>query len=188
MTNIEDRLILVDMIDREIGSCSKMETHMKGLLHRAFSVFVFRGNELLIQKRAAGKYHSGGKWANSCCSHPRRGEQLADAVSRRLKEECGINPCTCDDAESKDRIFEAGAFVYRAVFENGLCEYEYDHVFVMEHDGFVRNPEEAEEMKYVSIDWLLEDMIINPDAYAPWFITALPIALDYREKHRQPVK
>lgn len=182
---MEDNLILVNMNDEEIGTCGKMETHEKGLLHRAFSIFVFSRNpesgkidRLLIQKRAAGKYHSGGKWANSCCSHPRSGENLHDAAARRLPEETGITIERCP-------VIEEGSFIYRAEFDNGLVEYEYDHVLtgVVKREAadvdvdFTRNPDEAEEMLFIDVDQLVEDVINSPEKYAPWFITALPIAM-----------
>lgn len=178
---MEDKLILVNLKDEEIGTCGKMETHRKGLLHRAFSIFVFCKNpetgkvdKLLIQKRAAGKYHSGGKWANSCCSHPRVGESLAAASARRLPEETGISIERCP-------LIEAGSFVYRAEFENGLTEYEYDHVLIGVLQGdedYSRNPEEADEMKFVPLEQLIDDVKNSPEKYAPWFITALPMAMN----------
>ena len=168
----EDQLVLVDYDDREIGSCGKLETHKKQLLHRAFSVFIFNGDEVIIQKRAAGKYHSAGLWANTCCSHPRCGEEIGDAVRRRLKEEAGIE---CG-------VTEAGAFIYYARFDNGLCEYEYDHVFIGEYDGaYCANPEEAEEMISISIEDLKSDIEDHPEKYAAWFFTALNIALRAKE-------
>lgn len=172
---MSERLVLVDLNDCRTGICEKLETHRKGLLHRAFSLFVFDGDMLLIQKRAAGKYHSGGLWANSCCSHPRDGEKLEDAIYRRLKEETGIDGESC-------RMREAGSFVYRAEFHGGMTEYEYDHVFIGEYHGeFSRNPEEAEEMKFVKVEEIAEDVEKNPSKYAPWFITALPIAIAGRK-------
>ncbi len=166
--NSENDLILVDMDDRQIGFGEKLQVHQKGLLHRAFSVILFDGNRLLIQRRAEGKYHSAGLWANTCCSHPRRGQTLSEAAHMRLYEECGIR-----DAE----IREAGSFVYRAVFQNGLTEYEYDHVFVGTYNGaFEANPEEIAEMKYVPLTELKQDMLTHPEQYAVWFFTALKIA------------
>ena len=191
---MEDKLILVNLNDEEIGTCGKMQTHQEGRLHRAFSAFIFwqdpedahessKNCKLLIQKRAQGKYHSGGKWANSCCSHPRHGEDLRDAVFRRLPEETGMDASICV-------LREEGSFVYRAEFANGLSEYEYDHVFTglvtsksSDIDGlFERNPEEADEMRFVDIDCLCQDVLDSPDKYAPWFITALPIALKRLQK------
>lgn len=169
--NREKDLILVDLDDRPIGCGEKTEVHQKGLLHRAFSVFLFDGDSLLIQRRAEGKYHSAGLWANTCCSHPRRGQTLSEAAQMRLYEECGIR-----DTE----VREAGSFVYRAVFQNGLTEYEYDHVFVGTYSGaFVPNPEEISEMKFVPLAELKQDIITHPEQYAVWFFTAFKIAEDW---------
>ena len=165
---MEDQLILVNYDDEEIGSMGKLEVHQKHLLHRAFSVFIFNGDKVIIQRRADHKYHSGGKWANTCCSHPRAGETLEEAVLRRLKEEAGIE---CP-------VKEAGSFIYYAPFDDGLTEYEYDHVFVGEFDGaFTPDPEEAQEMKAVDVKWLKGDIEAHPEKYAPWFFPALRIAL-----------
>ena len=166
--NRENDLILVDLDDRVIGYGEKMEVHRKGLLHRAFSVFLFHGDRLLIQQRAAGKYHCGGLWVNTCCSHPHAGQLLQDAVQQRLMEECGITGVS---------LREAGCFVYRAVFPNGLTEYEMDHVFVGEYEGaFSPDPGEIAELRYVPLAELKKDMITNPEKYAPWFFTAIGIA------------
>ena len=197
----EDQLILVDEQDRQVGTCGKMEAHERALLHRAFSIFVFSAQKLLIQKRAAGKYHCAGIWANSCCSHPRDGEELHEAVRRRLPEETGITVGR-DGAAPEEigitvgggsiavpELREAGSFIYKAEFDNGLTEHELDHVFVGEmspedaarYDGAtMRNPDEADEMLFVDIDWLQQDMKSAPEKYAPWFIKSLPIALDAR--------
>ena len=166
--NRENDLILVNLDDRETGYGEKTEVHRKGLLHRAFSVFLFHGNRLLIEQRAAGKYHCAGLWANTCCSHPHAGQSLRDAVLQRLMEECGITGVT---------VREAGSFVYRAVFPNGLTEYEVDHVFVGEYAGaFSPAPDEIAELRYVPLAELKEDMAANPEKYAPWFFTAIGIA------------
>lgn len=168
----EERLILVNYLDEAIGEADKLETHKKGLLHRAFSVFLYQDNKLLIQKRAAGKYHSAGLWANTCCSHPRIGEKLNEAVERRLKEEAGI---ICS-------VKELGSFVYREVYRD-LSEYELDHVYIGEYSGeFWPNPEEIEEMKYVDMDELADDMVASPDKYAAWFLTAFPMVYGYLKK------
>lgn len=158
-------VVLVDFNDNEIGVCEKMEAHEKGLLHRAFSVFLFRGDELLLQKRASHKYHCGGLWTNTCCSHPAPSESVEDAAVKRLKEELDI------DAKS---ISEIHSFVYRAAFDNGLTEYEFDHVLIGEYDGeFAMNPEEVDDVRWVNIGNLLADVCNNPQRYTPWFITAL---------------
>jgi isopentenyl-diphosphate delta-isomerase len=162
---VEDRLILVDIYDNPIGSMGKLETHQKSLLHRAFSVFLYHEDKLLIQQRSFGKYHSAGLWANTCCSHPREGEKLADAVARRLEQEAGIS---CETEE----LF---SFVYHAEYSNGLCEYEYDHVFIGEYDGgWKANPEEIAQMKWITIEELEKDLLENPRNYAKWFLIAAP--------------
>lgn len=172
---MEDCLILVNYKDEQIGEAYKMEAHQKGLLHRAFSVFLYNGDKLLIQKRAAGKYHSAELWANTCCSHPRAGEELTAAVRRRLMEETGIQ---CP-------VRHLTSFVYRAVFGE-LTEYELDHVFVGEYGGkFCCNREEAEELKYVDMDELAKDMVRNPQKYAAWFITAFPFVYSYIREQKE---
>ncbi len=165
----EDRLILVDIRDRQTGEAGKLEVHRRGLLHRAFSVFLHSEGKLLIQRRAAGKYHSAGLWANTCCSHPRVGEALEDAVRRRLREEAGVS-CPVTHLDS---------FVYREDFGE-LSEYELDHIFVGEYGGaFVCNREEAEDMRYVDMEELAEDVCRYPQRYAAWFLTAFPMVYRY---------
>src|SRR4030042_2763439 len=123
---VMEKIILVDENDREIGTEEKLKTHEQGKLHRAFSIFVFNSKgELLLQRRAKGKYHSGGLWTNTCCSHPREGEKLEEAVHRRLKQEMGLD---CP-------LKEAFSFIYKVRFENGLFEHELDHVFIGRVDG-----------------------------------------------------
>ena len=192
---MEDQLILVDEQDRDTGSCGKMEAHERGLLHRAFSIFIFRKAlldnpdgtrtfhiQLLIQQRAAGKYHSAGLWANSCCSHPRAGESLEEATARRLPQETGY---TVEDLNGP--LEEKGAFLYKAEFENGLTEHEFDHVFVgwLAEDRLDRlplpDPEEASEMKFVDVEEIMMDVLKNPAKYAAWFMPALLIATDGEE-------
>lgn len=184
---MEDQLILVDEQDRETGVCGKLEAHEKGLLHRAFSIFIFRRiladnpdgtrtfhNQLMMQKRAAGKYHSAGLWANSCCSHPRMGETVETAAERRLPEETGLSA----------ELEETGAFVYKADFSNGLTEHEFDHVlvgWVDETQTPYPNPEEAEEMVFADVENVMKDVLQNPGRYAAWFMPALLIATDGQE-------
>jgi len=165
----EERLILVDLDDCPVGEAGKLEVHQKGLLHRAFSVFLYHEGKMLIQQRAEGKYHSAGLWANTCCSHPRAGETLEQAVRRRLAEEAGI-VCKVEHLDS---------FVYREVFGE-LSEYELDHVFVGDYGGdFIRNPLEAQEMKYVDMKELAADIRVRPQRYAAWFLTAFPMVYRY---------
>ena len=168
---MEDKLILVNYLDEEIGSAYKLEAHKKALLHRAFSIFIFNGDKLLIQKRADNKYHSGGLWANTCCSHPRVNETIKEATTRRLEFECGI----------KTELKEVGSFIYHTAYDNGLSEYEYDHVFVGEYAGELRiNKDEIAQIKEVDLEWLLEDIVNNPFNYASWFKTALEIVIRNR--------
>ena len=158
---MQEKIILVDKDDNEIGTMEKLEAHKKGLLHRAFSVCIFNTKgEILLQKRAKHKYHSGGLWTNTCCSHPRPGETIAGAALRRLREEMGI---LCD-------LNEIGHLVYKAPFENGLTEHEYDHILVGFYDKDpVLNPEEAGDFKWVHPDMLRADMKKYPDRYTYWF-------------------
>ena len=171
---MNEELILVDALDHEIGSEEKWNTHKKGLLHRAFSIFIICEKGILLQKRNSGKYHSGGLWTNTCCSHPRKGEGLGDAVHRRLLEEVGF------DTE----LTEIGSFIYRAVFENGLTEYEYDHVFVggYNEEMILPNPEEIEEMEWVTAEILNDRLTSHPEQFTAWFLTAAPMVLRYMKE------
>jgi isopentenyl-diphosphate delta-isomerase len=156
-----EKVILVNEQDEPIGEMEKMEAHQKGLLHRAFSVFIFNDqNELLLQKRAQSKYHSGGLWSNSCCSHPRTGESAEVAGMRRLNEEMGfIVPL--------EAVF---SFIYKAELDNSLTEYELDHVLIGRfNDTPAINLEEVEDWKYIDLDSLTSDMTKNPDNYTEWF-------------------
>ncbi|WP_029034937.1 isopentenyl-diphosphate Delta-isomerase [Salinimicrobium terrae] len=157
----EEQVILVNENDEQIGLMPKMEAHEKALLHRAFSVFVFNDrNELMIQQRALGKYHSPGLWTNTCCSHQREGESNIEAGKRRLQEEMGFS------TDLKDTI----SFIYKAPFDNGLTEHEYDHILVGHYNNEPDlNPEEAHAYKWMSLENLKEDMKRNPDIYTEWF-------------------
>jgi len=193
---LEDQLILVDEQDRETGQTGKLEAHEKGLLHRAFSIFLFRrvlldnpdGTrtfhvQLLIQQRAEGKYHSAGLWANSCCSHPRAGEGLQEAAERRLPEETGYR---LEDLEG-ETLEEKGAFLYRAEFDNGLTENEFDHVLTgwLKQDRLDKapapDPEEAAQMEFADVTEVMGDVLKGPGKYAAWFLPALLIATDGEE-------
>ncbi len=154
-------IITVDDMDRETGHMEKLEVHKRGILHRAFSVMIFNHEgEVLLQKRAKEKYHSPGLWSNACCSHQRVGETLAEAVSRGLLEELGII-CHCRE------VFQ---FQYRVEFDNSLIEHEIDHVFFDQYDGKVLpNKEEVEEIQWIELDKLSEDMKEHPERYTYWF-------------------
>lgn len=156
-----EEVILVDNNNNELGTMEKLEAHEKGLLHRAFSIFVFnKDGELLLQKRNSSKYHSGGLWSNTVCSHPRQGESYDEAVHRRLKEEMGFD-CELD---------QLSCIVYKAKFDNGLTEHEYDCVFRGKYEGEITpDPEEVEDFKWTYIEDLKKDMKNSPEKYTYWF-------------------
>lgn len=156
----DNLLILVDANDKVTGFRNKLEVHQHGLLHRAFSVFIFNSKgELLLQKRDVSKYHSGGLWTNTCCSHPLKNEELSIAVKRRLKEEMGID-CQTD--------FQF-TFIYKAEVGNGLTEHELDHVFFGYSDEFPKlNLNEASDWKYISKKDLENEIKNNPVNYTAW--------------------
>lgn len=162
---MSERVILVDARDNAIGTADKLDAHREGRLHRAFSVFVFnhRG-EMLLQRRAKGKYHSGGLWSNTCCSHPRPGEATAEAAKRRLSEEMGFS-CALDTVS---------AIVYRADVGNGLVEYEYDHLLVGRWSGSPDpDPGEVEDWRWIATDTLLVEVAKHPRRFTYWFRVAL---------------
>lgn len=157
---MEEQVILVNEADVEVGTMGKMEAHQLGILHRALSVFIFNNKgELLLQQRAANKYHSPGEWTNTCCSHPRPSETTKDAAIRRLQEEMGI---------TSDLTF-AFDFTYQTPFSNRLIEHEFDHVFVGQSDDLpVINPLEVADYRYIKLTDLKEDLIKNPQRYTVW--------------------
>ena len=158
---MQEQVILVDRLGREIGVEEKLKAHREGKLHRAFSVFVFNAQGgLLLQKRAETKYHSGGLWTNTCCSHPRPGETYHCAAKRRLNEEMGFD---CE-------LTALFSFIYYAKLENNLFEHELDHVFVGRFDGQpIPNPDEVGDWKWMQIDELKRDVRENPRHYTYWF-------------------
>jgi isopentenyl-diphosphate Delta-isomerase len=157
----EERIILVDDHDRQLGVMEKLEAHERGALHRAFSVFLYTSDgRVVLQRRARGKYHSGGLWTNACCGHPRPGEEVREAAQRRLFEEMGIR------CELQFR-FE---FQYRAALDNGLVEHEIDHVFTGVFDGTpVIDPDEVESWSALSMEELRERVRREPDTFTAWF-------------------
>jgi isopentenyl-diphosphate delta-isomerase len=157
-----DEVILVDEDDKQIGISEKLEAHQSGgKLHRAISIFIFSPKgEMLLQQRAKSKYHCGGLWTNTCCSHPRPGEETEAAAHRRLKEEMGID---C-------KLFEIHSFIYKTDFENGLTEHEFDHVLVGTFDGEPTiSREEAENWKWETVEAVRNDIREHPEKYTYWF-------------------
>lgn len=165
------QVILVDEHDNHIGEMEKMEAHHKGLLHRAFSVFIFNSRgEMLLQQRAMEKYHSGGLWTNACCSHPNPGEPTDEAATRRLREELNF-------VVPIEKIFD---FTYRAEFENGLTEHEFDHVYYgIYNDEVNYNRSEVMDYCYRSIDDIQEDLKSNPGKYTAWFRIVFPRVVEW---------
>jgi len=157
-----EQVILVDKHDNETGVAEKMQAHREGLMHRAFSVFLFNNSgELLLQQRAFHKYHSGGLWTNTCCSHPRPNEETLEAAYRRLQEEMGIADC---------ELTKAFDFIYFAELDDDLKENEFDHVFIGKWNGIpVVNADEVADYKWIAPSTLLADVEVNPKAYTFWF-------------------
>ena len=170
----EEKVILVDKNDNQVGLMPKLEAHEKGLLHRAFSIFVFNSRyELLLQKRASSKYHSGGLWTNTCCSHPREGEEILDAAKRRLIEEMGIDT-------SLRKVHD---FIYKAELDNDLTEHEFDHVlYGIYNEDPIINEDEADDFKWIDMDSLNEDIKTNGNNYTIWFKIAFEYFYNYLKK------
>ncbi|MFK7900358.1 MAG: isopentenyl-diphosphate Delta-isomerase [Cyclobacteriaceae bacterium] len=161
----EELVVLVNEQDVPVGMIPKLEAHQKGLLHRAFSVFIFNNNkELLLQRRALEKYHSPGLWTNTCCSHQRPNESTLDAAHRRLKEEMGFD-CELEVVSS---------FVYKTPFDNGLTEHEYDYVLIgLYNDVFSFNKDEVAEYEYKSLDLIKKEIQSQPNKFTSWFKIAI---------------
>lgn len=156
-----ESVVLVNENNQEVGVMDKQEAHVKGLLHRAFSIFIFNNEgQLLLQQRALHKYHSGGLWTNTCCSHPKPGELTLDAAHRRLQEEMGFD---CE-------LTEKFSFVYKAEFENGLTEHELDFIYTGTYNANpLLNFAEANCYKWMSLEEVKTDMHVNPNKYTAWF-------------------
>lgn len=164
-------VVLVDENDNEIGIQEKIKAHKDAKLHRAFSIFIFNSEgEMLLQQRACDKYHSGCLWTNATCSHPRPGENIEQAAHRRLQEEMGF------DTE----LTKSFDFIYKAEFDQGLTEHEFDHVFLGQYDGPIKlNAEEAEDYKWIDLNTLKKEIKDNPDRYTVWFRIALDRVLNF---------
>ncbi len=168
---IKKQVILVDENDSPRGTMEIIEAHRKEELHRAFSIFVFNSKgELLLQRRAVDKYHSGGLWTNTCCSHPLLEENLQESVNRRLYEEMGF---TCD----LENVFH---FIYKAKLDNGLTEHELDHVFIGYSNEYPKiNIHEVAEWKYMPLSEIQQHMKLNPKHYTAWFKIIFTKVLEY---------
>ena len=162
----EAEVILVDESDQPVGFAGKLEAHQRGLLHRAFSIFIFNSKgEMLLQQRAPDKYHSGGLWSNACCSHPLPGETTSGAAQRRLLEEMGI-------VTPLEKIFD---FIYKAAFDNGLTEYEFDHVFAGNYEGdFIANENEVMNSSFQKIPDIENALVSAPEKFTVWFRIIFP--------------
>jgi isopentenyl-diphosphate delta-isomerase len=170
-----EQVILVDVDDCEIGVMEKMEAHKQAVLHRAFSVFLFNPQgKMLLQQRALTKYHSAGLWTNTCCSHPRPGEKLDDAVTRRLMEEMGITA----------KVSKAFDFIYQAELPDHLNEHEFDHVFIGNYDDEVRpNHLEVANFVYQSIEEVAANLQSHPEKYTVWFKIAFPKVVEWYQSN-----
>lgn len=172
-----EQVILVTEADEEIGFMEKMEAHEKAILHRAFSVFIFNSSgEMLLQQRASEKYHSANLWTNTCCSHPRPGETVSQAASRRLQEEMGF----------QTPLQKAFDFVYKAPFDNGLTEHEFDHVFVGMYEGHIEaNPLEVQAHAFRNFESIEAMIQSQPEQFTSWFLIAFPkVKAWWQEKYR----
>lgn len=162
----EPEVILVNESDQQIGLMPKMEVHQKGLLHRAFSVFIFdTDGKMLLQQRSSEKYHGAHLWTNACCSHPYPTENVEQAAQRRLNEELGF----------VTELHEIFSFTYRAEVENNLIEHEYDHVFAGEYENEIQpNPHEVMNFRFEAMQKIKEDIYLHPEKFTSWFKIAFP--------------
>jgi len=179
---MNDQIILVNEANQAIGMSNKLIAHQQGLLHRAFSVFILRNNndkvEILLQQRQVSKYHSGGLWTNTCCSHPPPNEPILRAAEKRLQQEMGFT----------SNLKEIGSFIYKANFDNGLVEHEFDHVLIgyTELTDFQVNPTEVMNTRWVELTALTQHINTAPQQYTPWLLQATKIVQAYLfqvEKH-----
>jgi isopentenyl-diphosphate delta-isomerase len=171
----EEKVILVNELDEQIGLMPKLEAHEKAILHRAFSVFVLNDKkEIMLQQRAHQKYHSPLLWTNTCCSHQREGETNIQAGNRRLFEEMGFNT----------ELKELFHFIYKAPFDNGLTEHELDHVMIGYYSGKPEiNTAEVEDWKWMKIEDIKSDMFLNPEIYTVWFKIIFDEFYHFLEEH-----
>ncbi|MBC7830100.1 MAG: isopentenyl-diphosphate Delta-isomerase [Chitinophagaceae bacterium] len=171
---VKEQVILVNESDDQVGTMEKMEAHQQPVLHRAFSVFIFNTKgEMLLQKRAAHKYHSAGLWTNACCSHPRPGESIQMAAVRRLEEEMGFST-------KLEKTFD---FIYKASFGNGLHEFEFDHVFTGNYnEQIMPDPDEVSDFCFMEMDAIQASLDSDPGKYTAWFAIAFPKIADWKKQ------
>lgn len=174
-----EEVILVTEGNEPIGRMEKMEAHRKGVLHRAFSIFIINDrNEMLLQQRAKTKYHSSGLWTNACCSHPRPHEETESAAVRRLYEELGFTAALT-------KIFD---FKYNAAFDNGLTEHEYDHVYFGTYSGkVIPNPNEVQDYCYKKLDEIADTIQSHPHKYTAWFCIAFPKVMKWVQSKQSDI-
>jgi len=167
----EERVVLVNEWDQEVGTMEKIEAHRRGVLHRAFSVFIFASDgRLLMQRRARGKYHSGGPWTNTCCGHPRPGETIEGAATRRLREEMGMN------VQLEVRF----SFIYEVRFTNELIEHELDHVLVGNcGDKPAPDPKEVDDVRWIAVKNLEGEIAADPCRFTEWVRLCLPRVITF---------
>lgn len=172
-------VVLVNERDEPIGTMEKMAAHRNATLHRAFSVFIFNDRgDMLLQQRALSKYHSGGLWTNACCSHPLPGEDILEAAGRRLAEEMGFSV----------ELKKAFDFTYKSEFDNGLTEFEFDHVFVGEYNNLVTpDKEEVNDYCFKSLEEIRSSLLLNGNKYTSWFHIAFPMVEKWMTKHHNHV-
>lgn len=180
LVHTKEKIILVDPKDHKLGVVEKIIAHEYGMLHRAFSVLIFRNHhgkiETLLQQRSKKKYHAGGLWTNTCCSHPHPRENIVMSAEKRLENEMGI----------KIKLKEIGKFHYVAKFNNGLTENEIDHVMVGTYNGEINvNSNEVEDYKWMKVDVLKRELVKNPKKYTPWFKQALELAIPFINQKRK---
>ena len=171
---MQEHVILVDRMGREIGTQEKIQAHREGNLHSAFSIFIFNAvGELLLQRRAQTKYHSGGLWTNTCCSHPRPGENFYRAAKRRLNEEMGFD---CE-------LTGLFSFIYHTQLDNSLFEHELDYVYAGYYNGQpTPNPDEVDDWKWMNISTLKQEVQETPENYTYWFKLTLERVVEQSQK------
>lgn len=165
MEEMREMVVLTDADDVEMGVLEKLQAHRTGVMHRAFSIFLLNtAGELLLQRRAVGKYHSGGLWSNACCGHPRPGEDTLEAATRRMTEELGLT----------SELTHLFSFVYTAELDGGLVEHELDHVFVGWTDEVPNpDPEEVGDWRWMGVEQIRTWLEVEPEAFTAWFTPAL---------------